>query len=190
MGGHGALTIALKNPKALPIGFRFRANCAPCTVLGTKAFRHYLGEDRDTWKSYDTTELVQITDERLPVLVDQGDADNFLNEQLQTDRLITASATANYQWPFACSLDTTTATFYRLLYWRTYCIPPRTPRLRPHSAWLFVRVDRPNHNKSVRVQPYFLVYCLKRKSNFLSLSITTTANSCDFPWLSNRCKIL
>ena len=97
MGGHGALTIALKNPKRYQSVSAFAPICAPMHCpWGQKAFRHYLGEDRDTWKSYDTTELLQITDERLPVLVDQGDADNFLNEQLQTDRLITASATANY----------------------------------------------------------------------------------------------
>ena len=57
--------------------------------------RNYLGEDREAWKQYDTTELVR-RQYRLPVLVDQGDADNFLESQLKPELLEQACAEAAY----------------------------------------------------------------------------------------------
>ena len=87
MGGHGALTIGLKNP-----GGRYRSMsafapiCAPKQVpWGVKAFTNYLGGDRNTWDAYDATELMKTTPgaERRPtILIDQGLADQFLETQL------------------------------------------------------------------------------------------------------------
>ena len=63
---------------------------------GIKALGKYLGDDRRTWEAYDTTVLVGRAQARLPVLVDQGDADDFLSGQLKTDRLVQAAAAADY----------------------------------------------------------------------------------------------
>ncbi len=88
MGGHGALVIALKNPGVYRSVSAFAPIVAPASVpWGHKAFSAYLGEDRSTWAEWDATELVATASERLPLLVDQGDADGFLEEQLQPHRL-------------------------------------------------------------------------------------------------------
>lgn len=97
MGGHGALTIALKNPGR----FRSVSAFAPITSpmncpWGEKALGNYLGADRAAWKPYDTTELVRTAKQHLPVLVDQGEADNFLAAQLKTELLEQACAAAAY----------------------------------------------------------------------------------------------
>jgi S-formylglutathione hydrolase len=84
MGGHGALTIALKNPEKYRSVSAFAPIVAPTQVpWGQKAFRGYLGENQETWQQYDATELVRSR--RFPgeILIDQGDADQFLNEQLR-----------------------------------------------------------------------------------------------------------
>ena len=91
MGGHGALTIALRNPG------RFRSVSAfspivspPRCPWGEKALGGYLGNDRAGWRAYDSCALIE-DGARLPdLLVDQGDADNFLGEQLQTHLLAEA----------------------------------------------------------------------------------------------------
>lgn len=92
MGGHGALIIGLKNPanyRAIsafsPIG-----NPMDCP-WGQKAFRAYLGDNLDSWKAYDASELLQQEKSSLPILVDQGDADNFLEQQLLPQKLIDAA---------------------------------------------------------------------------------------------------
>lgn len=51
----------------------------------------YLGEDRDTWSDYDASELLQISESELPILVDQGDADQFLDQQLKPKTLVAAA---------------------------------------------------------------------------------------------------
>jgi len=91
MGGHGALTIALRNPGAYRSVSAFAPIVAPSHVpWGEKALGRYLGEDRGAWREYDAIALIE-DGARLPdLLVDQGTADNFLEEQLQTHRLITA----------------------------------------------------------------------------------------------------
>ena len=85
MGGHGALTIALKNPGTYRSVSAFSPIVAPMQCpWGEKAFTGYLGEDREAWKPYDATELV-TSGARLDgeILIDQGDDDNFLDEQLK-----------------------------------------------------------------------------------------------------------
>ncbi len=97
MGGHGALTIALKNPGRYRSVSAFAPICSPMRCpWGEKALGQYLGDDRDTWQPYDTSCLVREAIERLPVLVDQGEADNFLAEQLKPELLEQASLEADY----------------------------------------------------------------------------------------------
>lgn len=97
MGGHGALTIALRNPGRFRSVSAFAPICSPLHCpWGEKALGQYLGNDREGWKQYDTTELVRSAQTHLPVLVDQGEADNFLAEQLKTELLEQASAQASY----------------------------------------------------------------------------------------------
>lgn len=84
MGGHGALVIALKNPGRYRSVSAFSPIVAPSQVpWGEKAFGAYLGDDRAAWRAYDATALVETARERLPLLIDQGDADEFLDDQLK-----------------------------------------------------------------------------------------------------------
>jgi S-formylglutathione hydrolase len=88
MGGHGALIIALKNPGRYRSASAFSPIVAPSRVpWGEKAFSAYLGDDREAWMAYDATELVKNASEKLPLLIDQGDADEFLYTQLLPDLL-------------------------------------------------------------------------------------------------------
>jgi len=97
MGGHGALTIALKNPGRYRSVSAFSPIVAPSQVpWGEKAFGAYLGEDREAWKAYDTVALVAGAQERLPLLVDQGDADEFLQTQLKPELLQAAAEVAGH----------------------------------------------------------------------------------------------
>jgi S-formylglutathione hydrolase len=95
MGGHGALTIGLRSPEQFRSVSAFAPVAAPAQVpWGQKAFANYLGEDRATWREYDATALIE-DGARLPaLLVDQGTADDFLEDQLQTHRLIDACKAA------------------------------------------------------------------------------------------------
>ena len=97
MGGHGALTIALRNPGRYRSVSAFAPIVAPSRVpWGETAFGAYLGDDRAAWKQYDACELIADARERLPLLVDQGDADEFLATQLQPGRLQDACAAAGH----------------------------------------------------------------------------------------------
>lgn len=99
MGGHGALTIALKNPALFRSVSAFSPICAPSQCpWGEKALTGYLGDNTDTWAQYDTVALLTTTkaQERLPVLVDQGSADDFLEDQLKTQLLMNAASNADY----------------------------------------------------------------------------------------------
>ncbi|MES2669980.1 MAG: S-formylglutathione hydrolase [Pseudomonadota bacterium] len=88
MGGHGALVTALRNPGRYRSVSAFSPIVAPSQVpWGQKAFTAYLGEDRETWKAWDACELIATVQERLPILVDQGSGDEFLDTQLQPERL-------------------------------------------------------------------------------------------------------
>ena len=97
MGGHGALTIALKNPGRYRSVSAFSPIVAPSQVpWGEKAFGAYLGDDREDWKQHDTVELVRSAQEKLPLLIDQGDADEFLDGQLKPQLLQAACETAGH----------------------------------------------------------------------------------------------
>ena len=95
MGGHGALTIGLRNPGRFRSVSAFAPIVAPGRVpWGEKAFGGYLGRDRAAWRRYDACALI-AGGARLPeVLVDQGDADPFLADQLRPDLLRDACAAA------------------------------------------------------------------------------------------------
>ena len=95
MGGHGALTIGLRNPGRFRSVSAFAPIVAPSEVpWGEKALGRYLGDNRARWREYDAVALIE-DGARLPeLLVDQGTADNFLEEQLQTHRLARACETA------------------------------------------------------------------------------------------------
>ncbi|MFM2479537.1 S-formylglutathione hydrolase [Celerinatantimonas sp. MCCC 1A17872] len=92
MGGHGALTIGLKNQEQYVSISAFSPICHPSIVpWGEKAFRHYLGEDKSSWSEYDATELAKTLEVKRPILIDQGDADGFLQEQLKPETLQTVA---------------------------------------------------------------------------------------------------
>jgi S-formylglutathione hydrolase len=90
MGGHGALTIALKNPGRYKSLSAFAPIVAPTRVPwgSAKALPRYLGPDRESWKQYDACELI-AQGKRFPgeILVDQGGADQFLKENLRPELL-------------------------------------------------------------------------------------------------------
>lgn len=84
MGGHGALTIALRNPQRFRSVSAFAPIVAPSRVpWGEKAFSRFLGEDRATWRAYDACAL--LAEHRFPgtIVVDQGEDDRFLDLQLR-----------------------------------------------------------------------------------------------------------
>ena len=89
MGGHGALTIGLKNPTRYASMSAFAPIVAPTRCpWGQKAFTAYLGTDHARWREYDACELIRAADDRsncAPILLDQGAADNFLVDQLMPD---------------------------------------------------------------------------------------------------------
>ncbi|MFK7912881.1 MAG: S-formylglutathione hydrolase [Pseudomonadales bacterium] len=95
MGGHGALTLALRSPERYRSVSAFAPICAPMECpWGRKALTGYLGEDRSSWRSYDACALI-ADGARLPeLLVDQGADDGFLQEQLQPQKLQQACAAA------------------------------------------------------------------------------------------------
>jgi S-formylglutathione hydrolase len=88
MGGHGALMIALKNPGMFKSVSAFSPIVAPTQCpWGTKALTGYLGDNKSAWEEYDTCCLIAKASEKLPLLVDQGLADKFLEEQLKSHLL-------------------------------------------------------------------------------------------------------
>ena len=96
MGGHGALTIALKNPTIFKSVSAFSPIVAPSQVpWGHKAFSGYLGSNKDLWKNYDACTLVQSSGWQHDILVDQGLADQFLTEQLKPELFEKACAEAD-----------------------------------------------------------------------------------------------
>jgi S-formylglutathione hydrolase len=95
MGGHGALTIGLRNPDRFRSVSAFAPIVAPSQVpWGEKALTGYLGPDRAAWRDYDAVALIE-DGARLPdLLVDQGGADTFLTEQLRPQLLEAACRAA------------------------------------------------------------------------------------------------
>lgn len=97
MGGHGALTIALKNPGSYQSVSAFSPIVAPSQVpWGQKAFQAYLGDNQESWKTYDTVELVARAAEKLHLLIDQGMNDEFLEKQLKPELLVAACEKAQH----------------------------------------------------------------------------------------------
>ncbi|MEZ8141630.1 S-formylglutathione hydrolase [Enterovibrio norvegicus FF-33] len=97
MGGHGALTIALKNSDAYRSVSAFSPIVNPSVVpWGQKAFTNYLGDDTSTWLEYDACALIKTAEKHVPMLVDQGDGDQFLHDQLKPGHLLQAAEEAGY----------------------------------------------------------------------------------------------
>ena len=97
MGGHGALVCALRNPGR----YRSLSAFAPISnpldcPWGEKAFSRYLGEDRATWPAWDACILLAGATQKLPILVDQGEADSFLDTQLKPQALKVAAEAVGY----------------------------------------------------------------------------------------------
>lgn len=106
MGGHGALIMALKNPGRFTSVSAFAPIVNPTHVpWGQKAFRAYLGEDTATWEAWDSCALMLASqgEDAIPTLIDQGDADQFLPEQLQPARL--AEAARQTAWPLTLRIQ-------------------------------------------------------------------------------------
>jgi S-formylglutathione hydrolase len=88
MGGHGALTIALRHPDRYRAASAFSPVVAPSQVpWGIKALGLYLGDDRGAWRRHDTVALIEAGARFSDLLVDVGDADPFLTEQLRPELL-------------------------------------------------------------------------------------------------------
>lgn len=88
MGGHGALTIALRNPSAYKSVSAFAPIVSPLNCpWGEKALTGYIGADKATWREYDACALIEDGARVPEILVDQGTADNFLETQLKPELL-------------------------------------------------------------------------------------------------------
>jgi|TARA_B110000902_G_scaffold180479_1_gene204416 S-formylglutathione hydrolase len=97
MGGHGALTIAMLDPARYSSMSAFSPICNPMNCpWGQKAFTAYLGKDKDTWRRHDASELMQQASQFVPALVDQGESDDFLLEQLKPEVLEAAAKASDY----------------------------------------------------------------------------------------------
>ncbi|MFT4675583.1 MAG: S-formylglutathione hydrolase [Reinekea sp.] len=98
MGGHGALSIALKNPDSYVSVSAFSPIANPInSPWGQKAFSAYLGPDQSAWAAYDSSVLMAQADASYPpALVDQGSADGFLTEQLHPESLTAAANISQY----------------------------------------------------------------------------------------------
>jgi S-formylglutathione hydrolase len=101
MGGHGALVVALRNPDRYRSVSAFAPICSPTRCpWGQKALRGYLGEDPAAWRAYDASLLIAdgaAAGKGLPLLVDQGGSDEFLEEQLKPELLLEACGEAGLE---------------------------------------------------------------------------------------------
>ncbi|HLG83382.1 MAG TPA: S-formylglutathione hydrolase [Bradyrhizobium sp.] len=96
MGGHGALTVALRNPSRYRAASAFAPIVAPSQVpWGNKALSGYLGPDKQAWRKHDAVALIEDGARFAEFLVDYGDADQFLSEQLRPELLKAACEKAN-----------------------------------------------------------------------------------------------
>ena len=97
MGGHGALVLALRNTGRYRSVSAFSPIVAPSKVpWGEKALTAYLGDDREAWKAWDACDLVKRASGKLPLLVDQGGDDEFLDSQLRPQLLQAAAVAAGH----------------------------------------------------------------------------------------------
>ena len=106
MGGHGALVMALKNPGRFVSVSAFAPIVNPTQVpWGKKAFTAYLGADEAAWQAWDSCALMQASSESdaIPTLIDQGDSDTFLAEQLQP--AVLAETARQKSWPLTLRIQ-------------------------------------------------------------------------------------
>lgn len=106
MGGHGALMLALKNPGRYCSASAFAPIVNPSRVpWGQKAFSAYLGDDQSRWSEWDSTELLLASRnaDAIPLLIDQGDNDQFLADQLQP--AVFAEAARQKEWPLTLRIQ-------------------------------------------------------------------------------------
>ena len=97
MGGHGALVLALRNPKRYTSSSAFSPISNPMNCpWGQKAFNAYLGKDKALWAQYDASVLLRDAQENMPVLVDQGLDDDFLSRELKPETLEAAAKANDY----------------------------------------------------------------------------------------------
>ena len=109
MGGHGALTIALKNPEIYKSVSAFAPISSPMQCpWGEKVFLGYLGTDKASWSEYDATELVKHGKRTSHILIDQGGADQFLSEQLKPE-IFEGVCRKDNPSPFGCRTAMITA---------------------------------------------------------------------------------
>ncbi|MDK9605046.1 S-formylglutathione hydrolase [Lelliottia wanjuensis] len=106
MGGHGALILALKNPGTFTSVSAFAPIVNPTQVpWGQKAFSNYLGNDESTWQEWDSCALMQASQSQdaIPTLIDQGDADQFLANQLQP--AVLTEVARQKSWPLTLRIQ-------------------------------------------------------------------------------------
>jgi S-formylglutathione hydrolase len=97
MGGHGALVCALRNPGRYRSVSAFSPISNPMKCpWGEKAFTRYLGTDQSEWREWDASVLIEKATERLPLLIDQGESDDFLEGQLKPEALKRAAEAAGH----------------------------------------------------------------------------------------------
>lgn len=98
MGGHGALVCAFRNPGKYQSVSAFSPITNPSNVpWGQKAFGLMLGDNFHKWRDWDACELISKISERLPLLVDQGSDDEFINDQLKPGRLASAATQVGHE---------------------------------------------------------------------------------------------
>ncbi len=129
MGGHGALTLALRHPDRFRAVSAFAPIVAPCEVpWGQKAFTAYLGADQAAWREHDACALVRARGWHSEILIDQGADDQFIERELQPLRFEEACADA--QVPLTLRLQ---AGYDHSYYFVSSFIPE-------HLAWLAERI--------------------------------------------------
>jgi len=129
MGGHGALVCALRQPGRYASVSAFAPISSPGQVpWGIDAFTTYLGEDRSAWAAWDANELIADAAARLPILIDQGGADEFLAEQLRPE--VFRATCARHEHPLESRLQPG----YDHSYWFVASFLP--DHLRHHAAAL------------------------------------------------------
>jgi len=101
MGGHGALTLALKYPNAFRSVSAFAPICAPSQCpLGKKAFSAYFGDNKEDWLKHDANELMKTSSLNIPMLIDQGSEDEFLEKELNFKKFEVTCSSLNYPATF------------------------------------------------------------------------------------------
>ncbi len=104
MGGHGAIMMALRHPLRYASVSAFAPIVNPADVpWGRKAFTAYLGSDESAWMAYDSCALLSSSGHKLPMLIDQGEADGFMPEQLQPQAF--ADIAKSHNWPITVRLQ-------------------------------------------------------------------------------------